>query len=74
MLFPVLNMAQGPSETPHAVSFIELIANPAKFGGKLVCVTAFLGLDPPDGDMLYLHKEDYDHGILLSAMGIEESK
>ena len=67
-------MGQGQSETPHAVSFIELIANPAKFDGKLIFVTGFLGLDPPDGDMLYLHKEDYDHGILLNAVGIEESK
>jgi hypothetical protein len=74
IFFPVLNMGQGQSETSHAVSFIELIANPAKFDGKLIFVTGFLGLDPPDGDMLYLHKEDYDHGLLLNAVSIEESK
>jgi hypothetical protein len=73
-LFPLLNMAQGQPEVPHQVSFIQLIADPAKFDGKLIFVTAFLGLDPPDGNMLYLHKEDYDNGILLNAMGIEVSK
>jgi hypothetical protein len=74
MLFPALNIAQGPSETPHAVSFIELIANPAKFDGQLIFVTAFLGLDPPDGDALYLHKEDYDNGLDRNAVWIEHGK
>jgi hypothetical protein len=74
ILLPVLNIAQGQSEPPHAVSFIELIANPAKYDGKVISVTAFLGLDRPDGDMLYLHKEDYDNGILLNAVGIEVNK
>jgi hypothetical protein len=74
IFFPALNMGQGQSETPHVVSFIELIANPAKYDGKVVSVIAFLGLDRPDGDMLYLHKEDYDHGILFNAVTVEESK
>jgi hypothetical protein len=74
ILLPVLNIAQSQSEPPYAVSFIELIANPAKYDGKVISVTAFLGLDRPDGDMLYLHKEDYDNGILLNAVGIEVNK
>jgi hypothetical protein len=74
LLFPVLNIAQGQSEAARQVSFIQLIADPGKFDGKLIFVTAFLGLDPPDGNMLYLHKEDYDNAILLNAVGIDLSK
>ncbi len=72
--FMALNVGQGQSNVPRSVSFIELIANPTKFDGKAVLVTGFLALDPPDGNMLYLHKEDYDHGILLNALSIEVTK
>jgi len=73
LLFPLLNIAQEQSQTPKVVSFIELIANPVKFDGKIVFVSGFLGLDAPDGNMLYLHKEDYDNGILENAIGVEVS-
>jgi hypothetical protein len=75
MIFVIpLNVGRGQSETPKAASFIELIANPTKFDGKVVIVTGFLALDPPDGNMIFLHKEDYDHGILLNALATEVSK
>jgi len=74
IFFSISHAARGQAEFPQPVSFLELIANPNKFDGKLIFVTAFLGLDPPDGNMLYLHKEDYDNGILLNAVGIEVTK
>src|SRR3989442_3142997 len=70
----ISHAARGQAESPQPLSFLELIANPNKFDGKLIFVTAFLGLDPPDGNMLYLHKEDYDNGILLNAVSIEVTK
>jgi hypothetical protein len=73
-LIPMAGAAQNETAVPHAVSFLELIANPDKFDGQLVSVTGFLGLDPPDGNMLYLHKEDYDNGILLNGIGVEVTK
>ncbi len=71
IFFSISHAARGQAESPQPVSFLELIANPNKFDGKLILVTAFLGLDPPDGNMLYLHKEDYDNGILPNAVDIE---
>ncbi len=74
IFFSISHAARGQAESPQPVSFLELIANPNKFDGKLILVTAFLGLDPPDGNMLYLHKEDYDNGILPNAVDIEVTK
>lgn len=73
-LSPTLAAVHGQSQAPHAVSFVQLLADAGKFDGQLVAVTGFLGLDPPDGNMLYLHKEDYDNGILLNGIGIEVSR
>jgi hypothetical protein len=74
IFFSISHAARGQAESPQPLSFLELIANPNKFDGKLIFVTAFLGLDRPDGNMLYLHTEDYDNGILLNAVSIETTK
>ena len=74
ILFPHMSVGQEHLDVPQSASMVELLANPAKYDGELVGVTAFLGLDPPDGSMLYLHKEDYDNGILMNAILIDVNK
>src|SRR5215469_6602996 len=74
IFFSASHISQSQNAAPRAVSLLELVANPNKFEGQLISATGFLGLDAPDGDMLYLHKEDYDHGILLNAVGVQLSK
>lgn len=70
LMFPILGLTQKQGNEPVAVSLVQLLANPEQFDSKLISVTGFLGLDPPDGTLLYLHKEDHDHGILSNAVSI----
>jgi len=74
VLFPATSTSEDEARMPRAVSLVELIANPDRFEGQLILVAGYLGLDPPDGNMIYLHKEDYDHGILFNAVDIELNK
>lgn len=49
------------------VSIIRLIANPQKYDGEKVVVVGFLRLEF-EGDMLYLHEEDYWRRIPENAV------
>ncbi len=56
----------------HAVdvSMIQLIANPQAYDGKKVRLIGFLRLGF-EGDAIYLHKEDYEHGISSNGLWID---
>ncbi len=53
---------------PVDVTLVQLIANPEKFDGKSIRVIGFLRLEF-EGNVLYLHREDYEHAILGDGMG-----
>ena len=58
------------AEEPTNVTLVQLIANPEKFDGKLVRVIGFLRLEF-EGDVLYLHREDYENAILGNGIWVE---
>jgi hypothetical protein len=56
--------------TLYRASMIELITNPVKFDGKTIRVIGFLNLEF-EGNVLYMHKEDYDHAILGNGVWVD---
>jgi hypothetical protein len=64
------NPANSAYERSQDVSMIQLIANPQAWDGKHIRVIGFLRLEF-EGDALYLHKEDYVHGIATDAVWID---
>ena len=57
-------------EMPQDVSILQLLATPEKFDGKLVRVIGFLCL-AFEGDAVYLHREDFDHGLTQNALWVD---
>jgi hypothetical protein len=55
---------------PVNVTLVQLIANPEEFDGKLIRVIGFLRLEF-EGDVLYLHREDYEHAILGDGIWVD---
>jgi len=55
---------------PTNVTVVQLIATPEKFDGKLIRVIGFLRLEF-EGDVLYLHREDYENAILGDGIWVE---
>ena len=51
-----------PPDTLQDVSIVQLIAQPEKFEGKRVRFIGFLRIEF-EGNAIYLHREDFDHGI-----------
>ncbi len=51
-------------------SLIQIIANPEKFDGKEVSVAGFLLIEH-EGDALYFHREDYEHGLLENSIWVD---
>lgn len=60
-------------EAVHRTSIVQLLANPEKFEGKLVNVQGFVRLEF-EGDAIYLHKEDYEHGLYSNGMWLGASE
>ena len=58
------------SDRPLSVSLIHLIARPRDYDGRRVCLTGFLSLEF-EGTCLYLHREDWEHGILDNGVWVE---
>ena len=54
---------------PQSVSMVSLIADPQRFDGQLVRVIAFLRVEF-EGNVLYLHREDYERAILPNGVWI----
>lgn len=61
------------ARAPLDVSMIELIANPARFDGKQVRVTGYL-VREFEGDAIYFHRDDYDHGIRRNGLWVTFGK
>lgn len=57
----------GPDDTVQDVSLIQLIAQPEKFEGKRVRFIGFLRIEF-EGNAIYLHREDFDHGITKNGL------
>jgi hypothetical protein len=59
-----------PDDSVHDVSLIQLIAQPEKFDGKPVRLIGFLRIEF-EGNAVYLHREDFDHGISQNGVWID---
>ena len=75
-LFATILLGLSPlvlSQADLSVSLIRLIANPEKYDGEIVTVVGFLRLEF-EGNMIYLHEEDFKHGISENAVRIGITK
>jgi hypothetical protein len=52
------------------VTLVQLIANPERFDGKLIRVIGFLRLEF-EGNVLYLHREDYENALLGNGIWVD---
>jgi len=57
-------------QIPEEISLLQLIATPERYDGKLVAVTGFLCLEF-EGNILYLHEEDYKQKIPKNGVRVE---
>src|SRR5437870_2929981 len=60
-------------EMAEDVSMVQLIATPEKFDGRFVHVFGFLNLEF-EGDALYLHREDFVHGLDRNAVWVNQTE
>ena len=58
------------AEEPLEVSLIQLIASPKAYDGKIVRIIGFVRLEF-EGDAIYLHQDDYKHGISKNGLWID---
>src|SRR5271157_445695 len=58
------------AQQPTDATLVQLIANPDKFDGKLIRVIGFLRLEF-EGNVLYLHREDYENAILGEGIWVD---
>jgi hypothetical protein len=65
----------GPIEEARVpnVSLIQLIANPQQYEGKRIRIIGYLHLEF-EGDAIYLHREDFEQGIVENAIWINTPK
>ena len=59
-----------PDDSVQDVSLIQLIAQPEKFDRKPVRFIGFLRIEF-EGTAVYLHREDFDHGISRNGVWID---
>lgn len=73
----LLTMAASPTDPSgprfEVISIVQLIAEPDKYDGKAVLVSGFLRLEF-EGNILYMHKEDYEYGLYKNAVWIVRNK
>jgi hypothetical protein len=55
------------------VSLLQLLAQPEKYHEKEVLIIGYLHLEF-EGHNLYLHKEDYDHGIIGNFIWVNSTE
>jgi hypothetical protein len=60
----------GPDDTVQDVSLIQLIGQPERFDGKPIRFIGFLRIEF-EGNAIYLHREDFDHGISKNGIWID---
>src|SRR5579864_6414585 len=58
------------AQEPTDVTLVRLIANPERFDGKLIRAIGFLRLEF-EGNVLYLHREDYENAILGDGIWVD---
>jgi hypothetical protein len=63
----------GPDIEAEDVSLIQLIANPQTYDKKIVRITGFLHLEF-EGNVIYLHREDFDYAITKNALWVNIPK
>jgi len=63
----------GPDIPAEDVSVIQLIANPQAYDGKTVRITGFLHLEF-EGNVIYLHSEDFRYGLTKNGLWVEIPK
>ena len=63
----------GPDNGVEDVSLIQLIANPQAYDQKRVRITGFLHLEF-EGDVIYLHSEDFHYSLAKNALWINVPK
>lgn len=68
LLVGVVHASQGAE--PVAVSLVQLIASPKDYDGKFVRVIGFVRLEF-EGSAIYLHQEDYLHGLTRNGLWID---
>jgi hypothetical protein len=68
--FFTLLVVPSKADQPLDVSMIQLIANPEKFDGKHIRVIGFLRIEF-EGNALYVHREDYQIGLLKNAIWVD---
>jgi hypothetical protein len=61
---------KGGPDLIDEVSLIQLIANPKAYDGKTVRIIGFLHLEF-EGSVIYLHNEDFVHGVSKNGLWIE---
>jgi hypothetical protein len=66
-------VGQATAQSTELVSMVQLIASPEKFDGKVVQVVGFLRLEH-EGDVLYLHEDDYRHRIRKNGLWVARNK
>jgi hypothetical protein len=66
----ILLVAPIQAQEPTDVTLVQLIANPEKFDGRLIRVIGFLRLEF-EGNVLYLHREDYENAILGDGIWVD---
>jgi hypothetical protein len=69
-LLTALLFAQVKAQEPLDVTMVQLIANPEKFDGKLIRVIGFMRLEF-EGNVLYLHREDYENALLGNGIWVD---
>ena len=55
---------------PINVTLVQLIANPEKFDGESIRVIGFLEIEF-EGNVLYLHREDYENALLGDGIWVD---
>jgi len=70
VVFTLLSTEPAKADEPIDVSMVQLIANPEQFDGKLIRVIGFLRLEF-EGNVLYLHREDYENTILGDGIWVD---
>ena len=58
---------------PVDVGMVALVAVPERYDGKFVRTHGFLSIEF-EGDALYLHEEDYRHGLTKNSLALRLSK
>jgi hypothetical protein len=69
-IITALLVAPIQAQEPTNVTLVQLIATPEKFDGRLIRVIGFLRLEF-EGDVLYLHREDYENAILGDGIWVD---